>query len=81
MASVLTAQGDLAEAIWAAVLWHSSPDAKPGVADTYEALHDAVATAPDEATALDLIRAAITAGTVHPGDLPRDVLPDDGERL
>jgi hypothetical protein len=61
---------DLAEALWSAVLWHTSPDAAPGRAQAYEQLYDAAITAPDDATALELVRAAISAGTAEAGDLP-----------
>jgi hypothetical protein len=64
------AQENLAENIWGAVLWHSSPDAEPGRAAAYEALYDAVTAAPDMAAALELVRAAIGAGTANAGDLP-----------
>lgn len=73
-APALTAQESLAEAVWAAVLWHSIPDAKPGTADAYEALHDAVAAAPGVASALNLIRDAIGAGTANAGDLDLPVV-------
>jgi hypothetical protein len=69
-ALTLTPRESLAEDIWAAVLWHASPDATPGTADAYEALYDAVTAAPDEAAALELVRAAIKAGTADAGDLP-----------
>jgi hypothetical protein len=62
-------QESLAEAVWAAVLWHSSPDAAPGRAQAYEGLYDAVNAAPDDAAALELVLAAIGAGTAEAGDL------------
>lgn len=70
IADVLTARRDLAEALWGAVLWHSSPDAEPGRARAYEGLYDAVLAAPNDAAALNLVRAAIAAGTADAGDLP-----------
>jgi hypothetical protein len=59
----------LAEAVWSAVLWHTSPDAAPGRAQAYEALYDAVITAPGDEAALELVRSAIEAGTAEAGDL------------
>ena len=59
----------LAEALWSAVLWHTSPDAAPGIAQAYEELYDAVTAAPGDAAALELVRAAISAGTAEAGDL------------
>lgn len=73
------AQDNLAEAVWGAVLWHSSPDAEPGRSDAYEALYDAVSAAPTAAAALNLIRAAVSAGTADTGDLP-GIIPPDEER-
>jgi hypothetical protein len=59
----------LAEAVWAAVLWHTSPDAAPGRAQAYEALYDAVIAAPGDEAALVAVRAALADGTAELGDL------------
>lgn len=72
----LTSREALAEAVWGAVLWHSSPDDEPGAAAPYEALFDAVIGTRDYGAALQLVRDAVAAGTVDAGDLP--ALPERG---
>lgn len=69
-APALTPQQNLAGAVWEAVLWHARPDAGEGQAEAYEALYDAVAAAPGHEAALELVRAAVAAGTADAGDLP-----------
>lgn len=59
----------LAEAVWSAVLWHTSPDAEPGRAQAYEGLYDAVLAVPDDGAALALVRAELADGTADLGDL------------
>ena len=65
----LSLRESLAEALWGAVLWHTSPDAEPGRAKAYEELYDAVLAAPDGDAALELVLAAIGAGTAEAGDI------------
>jgi hypothetical protein len=72
----LTSREALAEAIWAAVLWYSSPDCGPGAAAPYEALFDAVCAERDYSAALRLVADAVAAGAVRAGDLP--ALPERG---
>jgi hypothetical protein len=61
----------LAEALWHARTWHSHPEfSDEAKAALYEGLHDAVVTAPDDTAALELVRAAVSAGTAEAGDLP-----------
>lgn len=60
----------LAEALWLARAWHCDPEfGNEAKAALYEGLHDAVTTAPDDATALDLVQAAVSAGTAEAGDV------------
>jgi len=63
-----TLRESLAEALWSAVLWHSSPDAEPGKAKAYEGLYDAVTDAADDGEAVSLVRAAVAGGTAELDD-------------
>jgi hypothetical protein len=68
--AALCARDVVAEALWLAAQWH----ADPRYGDTarsamYERLHDLAVTAPDDETAMNLIRAAVASGTAELGDL------------